>query len=152
MNLKCGENVGYVRNSWRHNLVMSSVKKPIISWQLCNFLWMVHMCLHVLGMTEKPWLSVKSHLDSKKLKPMKKAQGVTKTAFLQCNTLVVNPSICYEWLVKSCCTLHTSMEYYFLLGTCGIHFLYWMVNVGHSCWLKQNWQKGVMYGTPKQKF
>ena len=58
-------------DSWSHNLVMASVQKPIISWQLCNFLRIVHMCLYVLGMIGQTWLSVNSHFDSKKLKPMK---------------------------------------------------------------------------------
>ena len=51
---------------------MAIVQKQTIFWQLCNFLWMAHICLHVLGMIEQTWLSVNKHLDSKKLKPMKK--------------------------------------------------------------------------------
>ncbi len=98
---------------------------------LCNFLRIVHMCLHVLCMIEQRWVSVNSPLDSKKLKPMKKGvQGVTKIAFLQCNNFVVNSSILFEWMVKSFCSLDTSTEQYFLLDTCGIHFLYWRVKVG----------------------
>ena len=39
---------------------------------------MVHMFLHVLGMIEQAWLSVNSHLDSKKTKTYEKRRKVLR--------------------------------------------------------------------------